>query len=452
MKQIGGRAIVMVIFVFIFALGAAVFLFGFVTKGDNWAAYPTNRHIYTNGELVKAGTITDRTGMVLAETVDGKRSFSSDKSVRAATLHAVGDLEGKISTGVHTAYWQQLTGYELLNGTYNISGEGNDMQLTLDADLCATAAKALGSRSGAVGVYNYKTGEIICMTSTPSYDPNNPPEDVAEETGLYVNRLLSGKYAPGSIFKLVTAVSAINNIADIENRTFTCDRGVEIGGEWVSCMHNHGTIGFEDALASSCNATFAQLAVELGRDTMTKTANQLGFNKSLYMDGIKCAASSYEVGKARDIELAWSGMGQYNDMVNPFHYLVFMGAVANHGQPMKPYMIESITSPAGMPVHLKNNGKGSRMMSTETADKMAEMMRNNVLENYGDGNFPGLELCAKTGTAEVGDVTPHSWFVGFSQSEDKPYAFVVVVENAGAGISVAARIANTVLQAAPSAN
>ena len=450
MKQIGARAIVMLILALFFTIGAGIFLFGFVTKGDNWAAYPTNRHIYKDGSLVGAGTITDRDGEVLAETVDGTRSFSSDKNIRKATLHAVGDLEGKISTGVHTAYWQQITGYELLNGVYSVSGQGNDMQLTLDADLCATAAKALGSQAGAVGVYNYKTGEIICMTSTPSYDPNNPPETVDEATGLYVNRLLSGKYAPGSIFKLVTAAAAIDHIQDIDSRTFPCKQGVDIGGEWVSCLHNHGDIGFVNALAKSCNATFAQLAVEMGKGTMTKTANQLGFNKSFYMDGIKCAASSYEVGSARDIELAWSGMGQYNDMVNPFHYLTLMGAIANHGQPMKPYLVESITSPSGVPVHMQDSGKGSRMLKASTADKLAEMMRNNVLKNYGDSNFPGLQLCGKTGTAEVGDVTPHSWFVGFCQNEKKPYAFVVVVENAGAGISVAARVANTVLQAAPS--
>ena len=112
------------------------------------------------------------------------------------------------------------------------------------------------------------------MTSTPSFDPNNPPEEGSESTGLYVNRLLSGTYAPGSVFKLVTATAALENIPDIEERTFTCDRGVEIGGEWVSCLHDHGKISFKDALAKSCNATFAQLAVELGRDTMTKTAEK----------------------------------------------------------------------------------------------------------------------------------------------------------------------------------
>lgn len=450
MKQIGGRALVMMVFVLAFTLGTAIFLISFVTRGDNWAAYPTNRHIYQNGSLVKAGTITDRKGAVLAQTADGVRSFAADRDIRKATLHAVGDLGGKIATGVQNVFWQQLTGYELLNGTYNVSGRGNDMQLTLDADLCATAAEALGDRAGTVGVYNYKTGEIICMTSTPSFDPNNPPEEGSESTGLYVNRLLSGTYAPGSVFKLVTATAALENIPDIEERTFTCDRGVEIGGEWVSCLHDHGEISFKDALAKSCNATFAQLAVELGRDTMTKTAEKLGFNQSMYMDGIKCTASSYDVSAARDIELAWSGMGQYNDMANPFQYLVFMGAIANHGQPMKPYLVESVTTPAGIPVHMKADGKGSRMMDADTADTLAALMRNNVQSNYSDASFPDLELCAKTGTAEVGDnLTPHSWFVGFSQREDKPYAFVVVVENAGSGITVAGRVANRVLQAAP---
>ena len=79
----------------------------------------------------------------------------------------------------------------------------------------------------------------------------------------------------------------------------------------------------------------------------------------MYMDGIKCTASSYDVSAARDIELAWSGMGQYNDMANPFQYLVFMGAIANHGQPMKPYLVESVTTPAGIPVHHEGRRQGA---------------------------------------------------------------------------------------------
>lgn len=445
MKQIRLRSVILPILIILFASCGAFFIFEYGVYGDNWAKWPSNRHLYNNGKLFKAGTITDRNGIILAETIDSDRYFNGDKQIRMATIHAVGDLEGKVSTGAHSAFWRKLTGYELLNGAYNMSGKGNDMQLTLDANLCVAAMKELGRYSGTVGIMNYKTGEIICMVSTKTFDPNNPPADGTD--GIYVNRLLSGRYAPGSIFKLVTATAAIDYIPDIFERTFTCSLGVEIEGEWVSCLHRHGQISFKDALIHSCNSTFAQLAVELGKDKMTKTAEKLGFNKTIKVDGIKCARSSYEVGGARNIDLAWSGMGQYNVIVNPMQYLRFVAAIASEGVAPNPTFVKRVTTPYGVSINYKLFNGGDRLLSKSTANTLSDMMRNNVLYNYGESNFKGLELCAKTGTAEIGELRPHSWFVGFSRT--KPYAFVVVAENAGSGIAVAGRIASRMLAQLP---
>lgn len=446
MKQIASRSVIMLLFVLLFAFGGSIFLISFAKDGDTWAAYPTNRHVYSaDGMLSKAGIIYDRDGVELAKTVDGVRSFAAGTKMRKATVHAIGDLKGKIATGVHSQFFNQLTGYDMINGTYNISGAGNDVHLTLDAEISVTAMDALGSNAGAVGVYNYKTGEIVCMVSTPTFDPTNPPSDKNEAAGLYVNRMMGGKYTPGSIFKLVTAIAAIDHVDNIMERKFTCKQGIEIGGEWVSCMHNHGEITFEQGLVKSCNAVFALLADEMGKDIMTKTAEKIGFNKSFSVDGIPCTTGSYSVENAREIELAWSGMGQYTNLVNPMQYLIFMGAIANKGVPVEPYLVDTIKTPAGFPIRSGSGKNGSRMMSASTAGILTDMMRKAVQLNYGDSTFPGFKLCAKTGTAEVKD-EPHSWFVGFNSDDSKPYAFVVVVENAGAGIKVAAKVANTVLQ------
>lgn len=447
MKQISKRAAALLVMILIFLIGTGVLIGKFIIRGDDWATYPTNRHLYSDGDLVRAGVIVDRNDTILAETVDGVRSFSEDSEIRKATFHAVGDLQGKVATGVHSAFLNELTGYDLVNGTYNTDDKGNNIQLTLDAELCVTAMQALGSYAGTVGVYNYQTGEMLCMVSTPTVDPHYMPDDAEE--GLYVNRLLSGSYAPGSVFKLVTAVGALDNLDDCYTRTYNCAAGTMIEDEWLSCMGYHGEMNLSDALINSCNSFFGNLAVDLGHNTMKDTAAKLGFNKAFSIDGIKCEKSVYEVSSARNIELAWSGMGQYNDTVNPFHYLVFMGAIANGGVPVEPYIIDGIYTDGGFPLHANLFKNGSRMMDEATANALSDMMRDNVIHNYGDNRFAGLELCAKTGTAEIGDKTPHSWFVGFSRSADKPYAFVVVAENAGSGINVAASIANTVLQAAP---
>ena len=164
------------------------------------------------------------------------------------------------------------------------------------------------------------------------------------------------------------------------------------------------------------------------------------------MDGIKCAESKYLVSRSNDIDFGWSGIGQHNDLVNPFQYLTFMGGIANKGKSINPYLIKKITSPEGFTIKTATVEE-KRLMDEKNADILTKMMRNNVKKNYGDHRFSGLEVCGKTGTAEVGDKsTPHSWFVGFCDNPDTPYAFTVIVENAGAGNGAATKIASTVLK------
>lgn len=444
MKQSLKRSILVLIVVIVFISGIILYYGKFAAFGDGWATYPANKHIYSDGLLVKAGTVTDRNKEVLAVTENGERRYNKDASIRKATLHAVGDLKGYISTGIHSAYLNELCGYDPVNGVYSASSKGNNIELTLDSKVCVTALNALGSRSGTVGVYNYKTGEIICMVSTPTYDPESMIEP--DGTGVYVNRFLSGVYAPGSIFKLVTTLSALENISDTNELRFSCSHGVTIAGEWLSCLGNHHKIGLDDALVYSCNSFFAQTALKLGKSTLTKTAEKVGFNQELEMDGIKTAQSKYEVKNSREIDFGWSGIGQHNDLVNPFQYLAFMGGIANDGKSVTPYLIEKIKTPSGIPIKSARKST-TNLMSSKNAERMTTMMRNNVKKNYGDGRFQGLEVCGKTGTAEVGDnSTPHSWFVGFCDNEDTPYAFTIIVENAGAGNGAATSIAATVLK------
>jgi len=444
MNRVFKNSLSVAVLIILFCLGLLLFYGKLAFLGQDWASYPTNRHLYTDGRLVRAGVITDRQGIVLAATVDGQRIFHDEAGIRKATAHAVGDLQGFVSTGAHTAFWQQLTGYDLLNGVYTFSGEGQDLQLTIDAQLSLVAYEALGNYAGTVGVMNYRTGEMLCMVSTPTFDP---AVDCGEgERGVYVNRLLSGSYAPGSVFKLVTALSVLEHRDDAATRVHTCQRGVELGGEWLSCLGNHGKLDLEQSLIHSCNAAFAGYGADVGREALTETADRLGCNASQSIDGIDCKAGSFQVMQANDIDFGWSCIGQYNDTINPFQYLTFMGAIAGEGTCVWPYLIETVSgsSEGGSPYD-------QEMMDRDHALVLGNMMRSCVTDHYGEERFQGLELCAKTGTAEVGDQNPHSWFVGFCRNPDKPYAFVVVVEKAGAGLGEAATIAGKVLQAAPKA-
>ena len=129
--------------------------------------------------------------------------------------------------------------------------------------------------------------------------------------------------------------------------------------------------------------------------------------------------------------------------------MVYAGSIANGGEGTLPYIIDPTTSVGDRVTKLRV--RTDKMIEPETAEELKEMMRNNVEEHYDpDYNFPDLpDLCAKTGTAEVeGQDKPNSWFVGFLDDEEHPYAFVVLIEEGGYGIDAAGSVANRVLQEA----
>lgn len=150
------------------------------------------------------------------------------------------------------------------------------------------------------------------------------------------------------------------------------------------------------------------------------------------------------------MSLAWTGIGQHKDLVNPCSMMVYMGAIANNGDAVLPSIVKPTTFIDKQLKKIPKFGtKTSSMIEATTATSLKEMMANNVKSHYGSDMFPGLNVCAKSGTAEVGgNKKPNAWFSGFIDDEQNPYAFVVLVENGGYGTSVAGSVANKVLQGA----
>ena len=382
---------------------------------------------------------------------DGERVYNEDGTIRRATLHAVGDPAGNIGAGALTAFADKLSGYNLLTGAYSPLGTGNSVYLTIDSELNRVAYEALGGQNGTVGIYNYKTGEILCMVSAPTFDPADPPNIAADDPawdGVYVNRLLSANSIPGSIFKVVTLNAAIENIPDLFQRKWNCTGSVEIGGDTVTCPYAHGEQDIESALANSCNGVFGQLAVELGSATMKKYTDAAGLTESLRVDGIQTASGHFDFDVSEN-QLAWAGVGQGQDTMCPISMLQYMGAIANGGKAAVPRLIEKSTTDYGLPTGIYRTKNSAQLIDEKTAGTIADLMHNNVIETYGQDRFPGMDICAKSGTAEVGaDKTPNAWFTGFLRDEDTPYAFIVLVENGGGGARVAGTVASAVLQAA----
>ena len=187
--------------------------------------------------------------------------------------------------------------------------------------------------------------------------------------------------------------------------------------------------------------------MDLGKDAMTRTAEEMGFNQPQSLDEIVVAASTYDVSEADDNALAWSGIGQYTTLVTPYHMMKIMGAIANDGAPVEPYLVRSITG-VGPTSYTAKTRTGDEMMTEEAAQALQTMLRANVEEYYASGTFPSeLQVCAKTGTAEVGEGKEDTgWVAGYCANPDTPYAFAVVVEEGGFGRTSAAPIASQLLQ------
>ena len=423
MKKVKRRATAALLIAALLVVGLAVYLVRLADDGGAWASY------FSGG--TPGGTILDRNGVVLYSSDEDGYSFAEDWSTRVSCYHLLGDPNGR--TGALRQFRDRLAGYSFVEGATS----GKTISLSVDSTLNVTAYSALAGRNGAVMLMDYTTGEVLCMVSSPGDDPENPSSEPAD--GTYLNKCLSSSFTPGSVFKLVTLAAAIDNIPDLFERSLWCEGEMIVDGALLTCTGNHGSQTIEQALANSCNCAFGTLALELGPELMAEYAEKLGMTASLQLDGMDVLPGSFTKGEAGSVGLAWSGVGQYEDLVCPYAMLRYVSAIANGGSVYEPTLL----------------GHGSldretELLSAETAQRIAEMMNYNVQNAYGSWVFPGLDVSAKTGTAEVGDGTSHAWMTGFLNDPAHPYAFVVILEHAGGGLANAGPVANAVLQAAVS--
>lgn len=449
MNRIAGRAGITLLLVLILLAGLTFFIIEYTIEAGDWVIFSGSPHVY-NGGNIGCGTVIDRDGMLLLD-MNGGRIYSSVEAVRKATVHWLGDRTGSISAPALSAYSAELAGYDLLNGIYSYGNTGGTAQLTLSAAVQSAALEAMGSYKGTVGVYNYKTGELLCAVTTPTYDPDNTP-DLTEDTdnqyeGLYLNRFTQSNYIPGSIFKIVTLAAALETIPDIIEQTFVCRGKYRIGNQTVTCDGTHWEQSLKQAFRNSCNCAFAEIAQQLGSQTLMRYVEQFGVTKSIGFDGITTASGGFDITGASEFDVAWSGIGQYTDLVNPCVFMNFVGAVAAGGKGVEPYLVDRITSD-GITTYSADSRSGERIMSAATAEVLKEYMAFNVADKYGSENFPGLTVCAKTGTAEVGgNRKPNAMIAGFVADEEYPLAFIIAVEDGGYGREICVPILSCVLAA-----
>lgn len=442
----------------LFVLLGAYFAYSVYFYGGRWFASPYNPRLSNQKQSVIAGDIYDRNGMTLATTVEGTRAYPTGEATRRAVAHVIGDSGGMVANGVETFMASYLLGFQtspLNRLTQMFSGgqrRGDDLTLTLDANLTRYAADLFprGFR-GAVVVLNWKTGEILAMTSFPDFDPLDVAGALKDsEAGALVNRATQGLYPPGSTFKIITYAAAYEGLPDLGTRRFSCLGQLPIERTVVTEARNiaHGSVDMRGAFAQSCNNAFAALALELGYTRMEQQAAAFGFNENVLFRDLVLYNSSYPVSNQSRDDLAWSGIGQGRVLATPLHMALIAATVANDGVMMEPRLLLAATQQG------KATNKGTpsvykRVLSTDAAALLRDAMLAVTKQGTGSqGAISGHSVAGKTGSAEASDnkaLETHAWYVGFLNEEEHPLAISVVIEHGGSGGSVAAPLARKVL-------
>ena len=448
MNRIAGRSGIALLLVLVLVGGLVFFVGEYFLEADDWINAAGSPHVY-NGGNIGCGVVLDREGELLLDISD-ERTYPESLDLRMSVIHWLGDREGNISAPALPNYSDALSGFDLFNGIYSFSGTGGEAVLTLSAQAQIAAMEALDGYKGTVAVYNYKTGEILCAVSAPSYDPDDVPDilgdDSGEYEGAYLNRFTQVSYVPGSIFKILTTAAALESISAIEDRIFVCEGSLYVDGNEVTCGREHGEQTLAEAMTNSCNCAYAEIALELGADTMEEYVDQFELTKSIQFDGITTEEGYFDLENATDPEIAWSAIGQHHDAVNPCRFLTFMGMIAGGGSAAEPYLVEEVSA-GGSTTYRATTHSTGRLMTSVTAEKLQNLMRNNVIDSYGDENFPGLTVCAKSGTAEMGEGQDNAMFAGFLLDEEYPLAFFAAVEDGGYGRYTCVPIISQVLEA-----
>lgn len=449
MNRIASRAGITVLIALLLVAGLGFFIAEYTAEASQWVTVPGSPHVYSGGNI-GCGKVVDREGTMLLDLESG-RTYAQSQDLRKATVHWLGDRYGSINAPAVSSHAADMAGYDLLNGVYSYGDAAGVARLTLSSQVQTVALEAMGSKKGTVAVYNYETGQILCSVTTPTYDPDNVPDLDADTKGkyegMYLNRFTQSTYVPGSIFKVVTLAAALEEFSDAQDMQFRCTGSLDLEGGTITCESAHGNQSLKNAFRNSCNCAFAQLALELGPEKMQMYTQRFGILDSIHFDGIETACGNYQAVGGSEADIGWSGVGQYNDQINPCSYLTFIGAIAGGGKSAQPYVVDSVSLGQQQTYSAKAR-IGTTVVSSETARIITEYMRNNVKKQYGDDYFPGLAVCAKTGTAEVGgDRKPNAMLTGFVADSNYPLAFIVCVEDGGYGAKVCLPIAAQVLAA-----
>ena len=378
----------------------------------------------------------------------------------------------RLLSGQSDSLWMDRA-KSLFTGTQN---KGASIETSINPRMQETAYRMLGGMSGSVVAIEPSTGRILAMVSTPSYDPGAlTGHDSSDASRAYqelarradnpmLNRATSQLYPPGSTFKVVVAAAAL------ESGQYSPDSEIPAGASYTLPgtaydMTNataagdgvNGKISMQDALAYSSNTAFSQLGVSLGGKTIADQAKKFGYGSTITLDGTNSSGSPMRAvasrfpGEQTPDKIALASIGQGDTLATPLQDAMIAAAVANGGKLMQPTLVDRVRSSDLSVISETTPSVYSQTFSADTSQALTEMMEGVTTKSYPDLQIPGMQVAAKSGTAQIGagNTSNDGWMIGFAPADKPKVAVAVVVHGISSyGMEIAGPIMKSVMQEA----
>lgn len=426
-------------------------------------ADPSNTRAVEEQMRVQRGLILTRDGTELARNQKEGLYFLRDYPEGSLAEPWLGYNSLRYGrAGVERVYNQELAGElevlqlrNLLDVLTGAPKRGADLLLTVDAQVQAAAAEALGDRPGAVVALDPRTGAVLAWVSFPRYDPNTLEQEwqslIADPGKPLFDRAANGLYPPGSVFKVVVAAAALQEGKVAPDTRFDDTGSFVAGGYKVTNFgdETYGEHDFAHAMAASINTTFAKVGVDVGAATLARYAAAFGLGESLPWALGGRTGTFPDAANMDTAHVAQVSFGQGEVLVSPFEMALVACGIANAGQIMAPYVVEEVRDYRQTVIQRAKPRVWRRAVTAETAATIRDLMVQVVDEGTGtNAAISGVKVAGKTGTAEVEGGDTHAWFIGFAPADSPRVAVAVIVENAGTGGAVAAPVARQVMETA----
>lgn len=444
---------VMIVFLLLFV--ALITYINYIVLFKSEAAIESvyNKRNAAEKSKVLRGNILDRDNNPIVQGEKTGEFTQARKYVGGiAFSHVVGYYDEVYGmSGIEKKFDKELSG-KAVNGIKDFLGflkfkkeeekVGNNIVTTLNSNLQKKAYELLGNKRGSIVAVDPKSGEVLAMVSKPGFNPETLKEDwekLSKDINTpFLNRAVSGLYPPGSTFKAVTAISALENIQGVQNRTFKDEGKINFNSkEYLENYKGNamGNIGLEEAFYRSSNVVFGSLAMELGNEKLKSTAEKFLFNKDITSRTLTIDNSKFPTYSKEEVgNVAQSGIGQSGVLASPIEMALVASTIANNGVMMEPNIVRQIVDSNGSVVKQFEPKELGTITTADNAQLLKQYMRSVVTKGTGrDANINGIQISGKTGTADqdTGKKIPHSWFIGFAPYDKPEIAFAIIVEEGG---------------------